>query len=203
MGRHGGVLNGLRMASDKSYSDPANWPMLFARAQDGDRVAYRTVLVAITPWLRAIARHRLRDASEAEDAVQDILLTVHHARHSYDPARPIKPWLAALAQARIVDRQRVLMRRAARETSLDIKIAAGDETFAAPITNQDGGMDGRALRRAIAALSPGQRTAIELVKMQEMSMHDAAIASGQSVGALKVAVHRALIRLRTLIGAPA
>lgn len=191
------------MASDKSYIDPNQWPTLFARAQDGDRAAYRAVLEAITPWLRAIARHRLRDATEAEDAVQDILLTVHHARHSYDPARPIKPWLAALAQARIADRQRVLSRRATRETSLEAKIAAGDETFATVAANQDGGMDGRALRRAIAGLPPGQRTAIELVKMQEMSLQDAATASGQSVGALKVAVHRALIRLRNLIGEPA
>ena len=196
-------MNGLRMASDKGYIAQAEWPALFARAQDGDRAAYRAVLASITPWLRAIARHRLRDQTEVEDAVQDILLTVHNARHSYDPARPIKPWLAALAQARIVDRQRVLSRRAARETSLDAKIEAGDETFAVSVTNQDGGMDGRTLRRAIAALPPGQRTAIEFVKIQEMSLHDASIASGQSVGALKVAVHRALIRLRTLIGAPA
>ncbi len=191
------------MAPTKSYADPAHWPDLFARAQDGDRAAYHAVLSAITPWLRAIARSRLRDPTEAEDALQDILLTVHHARHSYDPARPIKPWLAALAQARIADRQRVLSRRASRETSLDAKIAAGDETFAALAPNQDSGMDGRALQRAIAGLPPGQRTAIELVKMQDMSLLDAATASGQSVGALKVAVHRALIRLRNLIGAPA
>lgn len=191
------------MAPNKSYTDPADWPDLFARAQDGDRAAYHAVLSAITPWLRAIARNRLRDPTEAEDALQDILMTVHHARHSYDPTRPIKPWLAALAQARIADRQRVLSRRATRETSLDAKIAAGDETFAAVAANQTGGMDGRALQRAIAGLPPGQRIAIELVKMQDMSLQDAAVASGQSVGALKVAVHRALIRLRNLIGAPA
>jgi RNA polymerase sigma-70 factor (ECF subfamily) len=58
-----------------------DWSMLMARAQGGDRDAYRRLLGEITPCLRTLAARRHRDVSDAEDAVQDILLTVHAIRH--------------------------------------------------------------------------------------------------------------------------
>lgn len=59
--------------------------------------------------------------------------------------------------------------------------------------------DPRALAQAVAALPPGQRTAIDLLKIREMSLKEAAATSGTSVGALKVATHRAMQTLhRTL-----
>ena len=61
-----------------------------------------------------------------------------------------------------------------------------------------------ALRDAIATLPPRQREALELTKLQEMSVADAATRSGQTQGALKVNVHRALraLQLRFATGAP-
>ena len=53
-----------------------------------------------------------------------------------------------------------------------------------------------ALRRAVRSLPKGQRTAIELLKLREMSLKEAAAASGMSIGALKVSVHRAIKTLR-------
>ena len=77
-----------------------------ARAQDGDRAAYRRLLEDITPYLRSLAaRHRVL-SGELEDVVQDMLLTVHAVRHAYDPGRPFGPWLLAIARRRIVDRLR-------------------------------------------------------------------------------------------------
>jgi RNA polymerase sigma-70 factor (ECF subfamily) len=49
-------------------------------------------------------------------------------------------------------------------------------------------------------LPAGQRQAVMLLKLQEMSLKEAAVASGQSVPALKVARHRALKNLRRLVG---
>jgi len=60
----------------------------------------------------------------------------------------------------------------------------------------DGYRDPEALRRAIRDLPPGQRDAIELLKLREMSLKEAAAASGTSIGALKVSVHRAIATLR-------
>jgi DNA-directed RNA polymerase specialized sigma24 family protein len=52
------------------------------------------------------------------------------------------------------------------------------------------------LRRAIKALPSGQREAVEMIKLREMSLKEAAAVSGTSVGALKVSVHRAVVTLR-------
>ena len=173
--------------------------MLMARAQAGEREAYRRLLEDITPFIRALAARRLHDASEVEDAVQDVLLTVHVIRHTYDPARPFAPWLAAIAKRRIIDRLRRQMRRNLRQTTLGSK----QETFSAPEANLgDAGVDAVALRTAIERLPPGQRQAIKLLKLGEMSLKEAATASGMSIAALKVATHRALATLRKALEHP-
>ena len=54
----------------------------------------------------------------------------------------------------------------------------------------------QALLQAIRGLPPGQRQAVELLKLQGMSLKDAAGATGSSISALKVATHRAMASLR-------
>jgi RNA polymerase sigma-70 factor (ECF subfamily) len=73
---------------DARVAGERDWSQLMARAQDGDRAAYRTLLEDITPYLRALATRCFRDTGDIEDAVQDVLLTVHAVRHAYDPGRP-------------------------------------------------------------------------------------------------------------------
>ncbi|HLX28119.1 MAG TPA: sigma factor [Casimicrobiaceae bacterium] len=90
-----------------------------ARAQSGDGEAYRRLLRAITPCLRALAVRGGSDLRDVEDVVQDVLLTVHAVRHTYDPARPFGPWLTAIARRRIVDRLRRARRVANRELAVD------------------------------------------------------------------------------------
>jgi RNA polymerase sigma-70 factor (ECF subfamily) len=62
--------------------------------------------------------------------------------------------------------------------------------------------DPEALRKAVAGLPESQRTAIELTKLQELSLSEAAARSGMSVTALKVATHRAVKALRGILGRP-
>ncbi|GGF06612.1 ECF RNA polymerase sigma factor SigD [Aliidongia dinghuensis] len=177
--------------------DSEDWSTLMARAQDGDGASYRRLLLAITPYVRAIAMGRLSDADEVEDGVQDVLLTVHAIRQTYDPRRPFKPWLAGVARHRLVDFRRRRARSSGREVTLD----ADDETFVAPASNlEEGAGDSRPLHAAIQALPAGQRQAIELLKLRELSLKEASAVSGMSAAALKVASHRAMQRLRQLLG---
>jgi RNA polymerase sigma-70 factor (ECF subfamily) len=141
----------------------------------------------------------LWNAAEAEDAVQDVLLTLHRMRHTYDPARSFRPWLAAIVGARIADRQRAAVRRARRETALE----GAHETFAAPEANQDVAGDGARLHAAIATLPAAERQAVRLLKIEELTLHEASSRTGLSATALKVACHRALKRLRRLMGVAA
>jgi len=60
----------------------------------------------------------------------------------------------------------------------------------------------RVLREAVDGLPPGQRDAIRMTKLEGLSLKEAAVASGMSVAALKVATHRGLKNLRKLIGDP-
>jgi RNA polymerase sigma factor (sigma-70 family) len=169
---------------------------LMRQAQDGDRAAYHTLLTEIVPLLRRSLRrrHPLLCEADREDIVQDILLAVHTARAAYDGTRPFLPWLMAIAHNRSVDATRRHGRRSARE----VTVAEYSETLSEPQTNIDGQVygDPEALRQAMHELPKGQRTAIELVKLREMSLKEAATASGMSVGALKVAAHRATRALR-------
>ncbi len=168
-----------------------------ARAQAGDRGAYRRLLEEITPYLRSLAARRMPNRSDVEDAVQDALLTIHAVRHTYDPSRPFGPWLVAIASRRVVDGLRRRGRTGARESPLD----AEHETFAAPEANyHEAASEARALREAVESLPPGQRDAIRMLKLQEMSLKEAAAASGMTVAALKVATHRALKSLRKVLG---
>lgn len=172
------------------------WSILMARAQDGDAAAYRRLLETVTPYLRSIAARRRHSPSDADDVVQDVLLTMHAIRQTYDPQRPFTPWLVTIANRRIADRLRRQGRVRARETVL----TAEHETFAAGQANIDGEIsDRRELQTALGNLPTGQRQAIELLKLKEMSLKDAAAVTGMSVAALKVATHRALRSLRHLL----
>lgn len=184
---------------DPLATNPAEWSELMGRSQKGDTAAYRRLLLGITPYLRAIAMRAHRNPSDAEDTVQDILLTLHSIRDTYDCARPFKPWLAGIAQHRVADRLRIHGRAANREVALDLV----HETFAAPETNIEGAaLDHRTLRAGLEALPPSQRRAVTLLKLQEMSLKEAAAVSGMSIVSLKVATHRGIQALRRLFEQP-
>ena len=174
-----------------------DWSVLMARGQSGDAQSYRLLLQGVTPYLRALAHRFGLGGPDLEDAVQDVLMTVHTIRHTYDPDRPFAPWLTAVARHRLLDR----LRRRARQSGRETELTEFHETFAAVETNHPelAGESGR-LKAAIAALPEGQRRAVEMLKLKEMSLKEAAQASGQSETALKVSVHRAIKRLRVLLG---
>ncbi|TAK48462.1 MAG: sigma-70 family RNA polymerase sigma factor [Xanthobacteraceae bacterium] len=172
-----------------------DWSILMARAQDGDGLAYRRLLEEITPYLRSLAARRHRDPSDVEDAVQDVLLTIHSIRRTYDPARPFAPWLVAIASRRFIDR----LRRQGRARDRETPLTADHETFSEPETNQQESPEHRELEGAINDLPPRQRQAIRLLKLEGMSLKQAAIASGMSITSLKVNTHRAVKRLRKIL----
>ena len=184
-------------AAPSSAADRADWSALMARAQQGDERAYRQLLQGVAPYARALARRAGFSPEDSEDAVQDILMTIHQVRHTYDPARPFGPWLVGVARNRLSDRLRRRARLWARETELTEE----HETLATVETNSiEQAEQARRLRAAVAELPAGQREAVELLKLKELSLKEAAGVTGQSETALKVAVHRAVKRLRVLLG---
>jgi len=182
------------MGEDHDLARDEDWSRLMAAAQAGDRAAYERLLREILPLVRAIARRWHKSPDRAEDVVQDVLLTLHRVRHTYDPTRPFSHWLATLAKRRAID----ALRRRGRSDSVEIFDEHAYETFADPQANK--GMEVRdqtqGLGAAIAGLPDGQREAVELLKLRELSLIEASAVSGKSISALKVNVHRAIKALR-------
>jgi len=171
-----------------------HWSQLMANAQNGDQSAYADLLREILPVLRAVARRQHQNFERAEDVVQEVLLTIHRVRHTYDPKRSFRGWVFTIARRRSVDALRKTGRLARFEESAEQDVI---EASPSPVPEENPFEDLEpGLARAVAALPPGQRQAIELVKLRELSLAEAAAHSGVSAGALKVAVHRAMKTLR-------
>ncbi len=169
---------------------------LMRSAQGGDAEAYAALMQELAVRVRQIVRYRraFLERADVEDLVQEVLLSVHAVRATYDATRPFIPWLLAITRNRLADAARRYARHGAHEVAVDDL----DVTFFSENTNTLTATygDPDALREAIAELPAGQRSAIEMLKLREMSLKEAAAASGTSVGALKVATHRAMDALR-------
>lgn len=171
-------------------ADEASLSRLAARSQRGDRAAYTTFLAACQHWLRRYFARKV-GAEFLDDLVQETLLSVHAKLASYDPSRPVLPWLAAIARYRWVDQLRRIY-KAKDNTEITGDIPDDDDPeseIAARIS----------LERLFAHLPDGQVQAIELVKIEGLSVAEAASACGQSESLVKVNIHRGLKKLAALI----
>jgi RNA polymerase sigma factor (sigma-70 family) len=180
----------------QKQADEHAFEALMRAAQSGDGQAYARLLREITPRLHAMIRRQRQflPAEDIEDLVQDVLMSLHAVRATYDPSRPFMPWLAAITRNRLADGARRYVRQKAHE----VNVEEYPVTFSEEGTNKDSELyrDPEALKQAIEALPSGQREAMEMLKLREMSLKEAAVASGTSIGALKVSVHRAMAALR-------
>lgn len=181
-------------SSDEKIAREARWQVMMRAAQDGDDVAYSQLLSELLPALRRMVRYRRRSNDGAEDIVQDILMSLHSVRHTYDPSRPFMPWVVTISSRRIADAARRVSSRSAHETTVEFmpETFAGDDTK----NDQDTSDDQEAIRMALSGLPEGQRQAIELMKIQGLSLQEASAQTGKSVASLKVTVHRAIKAMR-------
>jgi RNA polymerase sigma-70 factor (ECF subfamily) len=169
---------------------------LMVAGLDGDAAAHRCLLERLSGHLRGYYKRRLgrigRGATEAEDLVQEALLAIHIRRHTYDPAEPLTPWVHAIARYKLIDH---LRRTRASRAELPI-----DE--AEDITAQDdhvGTESAYDLHRLLSRLPAKMRRAIECVKLDGLSVAEAAGQCGMSESAVKVNVHRGLKALAASI----
>ena len=169
-----------------------------AAAQAGDRVAYEALLRDCVPLIRAVALRRGVTGDYVEDVVQDVLLTVHRARQTYDPSRSFTAWLRTIANRRAIDLLRRVGRQHAREVHAPLDFEAFADERAGPA--DAGAPAGSLVNEAVAKLPERQREAVRLLVLEEQSLSEAAIATRRSKGALKVNLHRALKALRGRFG---
>ncbi len=167
---------------------------LMVLAQAGDKVAYEALLCKLSAAVRGMATRRLPFDS-VDDGIQNVLIAVHRARHTYDPTRPFAPWFLALARYRLTDTWRRIDRTSGREVSKkDVADIAG---AADPRRARE---DQVAIRAAVAELPARQRRVVELLKLEQRSVREVAEILEMSESAVKVTAHRAYKALRHHLG---
>lgn len=162
---------------------------LMAAGLNGDAAAHRAVLDRLSSRLRAYFKGRLtrigRSETEAEDLVQDALMAIHLRRHTYDPGQPFTPWVHAIARYKLIDHL-----RRTRHARTDVPIEDAGE-----ILGQDDHVEAESaldIDRLLARIPEKMRRAIRYVKLEGLSVAEAAKACGMSESAIKVSVHRGL-----------
>ena len=156
---------------------------------DGNAAAYRALLDRLSGHLRAYYRGKLarigRSQSEAEDLVQDALMAIHTRRHTYDVDQPFTPWVQAIARYKLIDHLRYT-----RPAMASVPIEdAGDFEAQDDHVGTESAYD---LDRLMARLPEKMRRAIRYVKLDGLSVAEAASRCGMSESASKVSVHRGL-----------
>jgi len=178
-------------------SNEAALRALMLAGLDGDAIAHRTLLDRLSRHLRAYYKGRLarigRSASEAEDLVQETLIAVHIQRHTYDPAELLTPWVHAIARYKLIDHL-----RRTRASLADVPI----DDAAEAITAHDDHIAAESaydLQRLMNRLPRKMQLAIQYVKLDGLSVAEAASRCGMSESAVKVNVHRGLRALAASI----
>jgi RNA polymerase sigma-70 factor (ECF subfamily) len=173
---------------DVQLTEPELRALMMA-SLDGDTAAHKTLLERLSGQLRAYFRGRLgrfnRGPVEAEDLVQESLIAIHTRRGTYDPSQPFTPWVYGIARYKFVD---YLRRTKASINDLPIEdaeeITAQDDR-----THVESTLD---LHKLMAGLSPRARQVIQYVKLDGLSVSEAAERCGMSESNVKVSVHRGL-----------
>lgn len=164
--------------------------LLMIRSLDGDSRAYRQLLGEFSRYLRGYFARRIGD-SEVEDLVQETLLAVHLKRHTYDRALPFTPWAYAVARYKLVDHLR-------RNHSTRVPLEDADDLLA--LESAEESTVRSDLGRLLERLPARQRALIEDVKLQGLSVEEAARKRGVTAVSARVMLHRSLKRLTQAVG---
>src|SRR5580658_40806 len=153
-----------------------SWSQLMAKIQEGDQEAYRQFLNEIGPVLYSFVRRRVFNPEMVPDVYQEVLLTLHKARHTYEPSRPLGPWLFTVARNSILD-------ALGRNRKFAEKEIPSENLPEISRVENDGSLDDQ-LFEALQALPDLNRQAIELLKLRGLSLEEAAKELGISVAAV-------------------
>jgi len=176
-------------------ADDERWSALMASAQSGHQEDYRCLLAELSLVITRYLVSRLGPHQFVDDCVQEALIAIHQARHTYDPRRRFRPWLFAIVRHKAID---ALRRQRTQNNAIESYREAGRGELAVGSVEDD--VSGAGL---LDSLSAQHREAITLTKIVGLSTAEAAARLAISESALKVRVHRAVGRLKQLLEAEA
>ena len=167
---------------------------LFVSGIGGHSADYAAFLRGLAPVIRRIVRQKLQDA-DVDDVVQEVLISVHKARHTYDGQRNLMPWVYSIAQFRLNDHLREHYKHHADREADEVDF----ENFFADVTNQ--GSDREYLEQLMEGLSELQQRILLLLHVEGFTAREVAAQVNMNESAVKVAAHRAIQKIRKNHGA--
>jgi RNA polymerase sigma factor (sigma-70 family) len=173
--------------------EPTNeWETLLTAANAGDGKAYEKFLLTVAPTLRGVVRAKGGRMGEAdcEDIVQDVLLAVHLKRHTWLAGSPVRPWLYAITRYKVVDAFRARGRRVDLPIEEFVDILAVD---AGPDPT-----DAADMAKMISLLDARSAVIVRKIGIEGATVAETGEALSMSVGAVRVALHRAMKTLSQL-----
>ena len=169
-------------------SQENNWAVWMRAAMTGDAGAYRQFLVSVAPHVRAVARSRCRSLGapegEVEDIVQEVLLTLHLKRGTWDRSRPIGPWVAAITRNKLID----ILRQRGRHITVPIEDFM-DSLQAEDLTPE---LSSRDIDTLLGHLKPQQKEVVRSISLNGSSIRETAERLQMTEVAVRVTLHRAL-----------
>lgn len=176
------------MSSDKYQQDEQRWRQLMIDSQQGEQSPYEQLLDEVGNVLDVYLRFRFGQLDIIEDCVQECLIAIHQARHTYNPKRAFRPWMFTIARHRAID---ILRQRSCRMQTMELVDQKN-------ITHTDleqinGVIDGL---RILKSLKPNHREAVVLTKYAGMTTLEAASWLGVSESAIKSRLRKGLHILR-------
>lgn len=169
---------------------------LMIATQAGDSAAYEELLRQCVPYIKNVARRRTIAGDRTDDVVQDVLLTIHRARHTYDPSRSFTAWLRVITDRRAIDLVRRTLRQQRREVHAPLAFENHADETADPARGIAHADEATTVSRVLEALPIKQREAVQYLVLEEQSLADTAALTQRSKVSLKVNLHRALKALR-------
>jgi len=171
-----------------------------AAAQAGDGAAYQSLLRDCLPVIKSVVRRSGVPSDRVDDAVQDVLLTIHRARQAYDPSRSFTAWMTVIAERRAIDLLRRTRRQGLREVHAPLAFESHADETADPARGVSHADASGTVARALESLPARQREAVQHLVLEERSLAEAAAITRRSKVSLKVNLHRALKALRGRMG---
>ena len=189
--------------SDRTSDEIARATALMQRYCDGDARAFDELYPLVAPRLFAHLLTITANRAQAEDALQQTFLKLHGARAAYLRGADPLPWLYTIARRAAVDehRRRRRLRAPSDGAPLPEEPTAGLRGLPDDDLDEEAarGQLARVAIAAVATLPASHREAITLTKLRGCSVAEAAQLLGTTPLAVKLRVHRGMIKLRALL----
>ena len=177
--------------------------MLVRAIAAGERSALGALYDRYAGTVLALCVRVVGDRAEAEEALSDVFWQVWQQAERFDPGRGSPAaWLITLARTRAIDRRRALARRrsAVAADGADLPRVERLPSSADPFVDAVLSQQAARVRRALDALDPGQRRALEMSFYEGLSHSEIAEALREPLGTIKTRIRAGLIRLKESLG---